>query len=377
MFNLLIESGQAYTQVGMFLGALMCLGLGGLILGNSLYWRVHAVRVSGTIIGVTAENGMYCPVYRYAAPDGQMHEAKSDTSSGGVGGKNTGRVVPLMISAHNPTQARQANSYLLEIIGLLIAAPGIWLGYTALTAYPVTWMTWIMAVAMIVYLAERGHRILIPKGQRLSIEEWKKQHGLGRASAIDLSAVKPIEDIGSAPELQKTQQAQFAQYKKAAPLIGLLVVVLIGFAIYQGLRIAHLEAAGLRAPGVVVRMKEESSSGGHYDYFAVVRYRTDKNASVEFKDDFGSNPPSHRVGDKVTVLYLADNPQDAIIDRGIWWNWAIPAILVLVATFVVGLLIAVRRGGASSAAVVPAEPRSPQDEALASAAPTERAAAPQ
>ena len=349
MFNLLIESTQAYTQVGMFLGALICLGLGGLILGNALYWRVHAVRVSGTIIGVTAENGMYCPVYRYAAPDGQMHEAKSDTSSGGVGGKKTGRVVPLMISAHNPTQARQANNYLLEIIGLLIAAPGIWLGYTALTAYPVTPMTCIMAVALIVYLAERGHRILIPKGQRLSIAEWKQQHGLGEASAIDLSAVKRIEDIASAPELQKTQQAQFAQYKKAAPLIGLLAVVLVGFAIHQGLRIARLEAAGLRAPGVVVRLEEEysSSGGGHYDYFAVVRFRTDKNASVEFKDDIGSNPPSHRAGDKVTVLYLADNPQrDAIIDRGILGNWAIPAILVLVAACVVGLLIAVRRGGA-------------------------------
>jgi len=37
-------------------------------------------------------------------------------------------------------------------------------------------MTWIVAIAMIVYLAERGYRILIPKGQRVSIEEWKKQH---------------------------------------------------------------------------------------------------------------------------------------------------------------------------------------------------------
>jgi hypothetical protein len=315
--------------------------------------------VSGTIIGVTAENGMYCPVYRYAAPDGQMHEAKSDTSSGSVGGKTTGRVVPLMISPHNPTQARAANSYLLEIIGLLIVAPGIWLGYTALTAYPVTWMTWIMAVAMIVYLAERGHRILIPKGQRLSIAEWKAQHGLGETSAIDLSAVKRIEDIASVPELQKTQQAQFAQIRKAAPLIGLFAVILVGLAIYQGLRIARLEAAGARAPGVVVRLKEEYSSGngGHYDYFAVVRFRTDRNVNVEFKDDIGSNPPSHRAGDQVTVLYLADNPQrDAIIDRGLWWNWAIPGILVLAAVFVVGLLIAVRRGGASFVATARTEP---------------------
>jgi hypothetical protein len=351
MFNLIFESIQAYTQVGMFIGALMCLGLGGLILGNSLYWRIHALHVSGTVIGVTVENGMYCPVYRYAAPDGQMHEAKSDTSSGGVGGKDTGRVVPLMISAHDPTQAREANNYLLDIVGLLFVAPGIWLGYTAVISYPVTPMTWIMAIALILYLAERGHRILIPKGQRLSIAEWRKQHGVGETSAIDLSAVKPIEDIASAADSKKAQQAQFATAKKFAPFIGLFAVALIGIAIYQGLKIARLEAVGLHAQGEVVRLKEEYSSGsgsGHYDYFAVVKFRTDKNVNVEFKDDIGSNPPSHRPGDKVIVLYLADSPQrDAIIDRGIWGNWAIPAILVLAAAFLVWLLIFVLRSGAA------------------------------
>jgi hypothetical protein len=49
----------------------------------------------------------------------------------------------------------------------------------------------------------------------------------------------------------------------------------------------------------------------------------------------------------VSVLYLADGPQrDAIIDRGVIWNWAIPAILVLLAAFVVWLLVVILRSGA-------------------------------
>jgi hypothetical protein len=80
-------------------------------------------------------------------------------------------------------------------------------------------------------------------------------------------------------------------------------------------------------------MKEEHSSGsggGHYVYYAIVRFRTEKNIVAEFKDNVGSNLPSHRPGDKVTVLYLPGNQQqDAIIDRGIWWNWAIPACFYL------------------------------------------------
>jgi hypothetical protein len=47
MFNFIFSSIQAYTQIGLFLGALVCVGLGGLILGNSLYWRVHALRGVG------------------------------------------------------------------------------------------------------------------------------------------------------------------------------------------------------------------------------------------------------------------------------------------------------------------------------------------
>jgi hypothetical protein len=90
IFNFIFSSRQAYTQIGLFLGALVCVGLGGLILGNSLYWRVHALRASGVIIGVTAKNGMYAPVYRYTLPDGQTHEAQSDTSSGATRGTETG-----------------------------------------------------------------------------------------------------------------------------------------------------------------------------------------------------------------------------------------------------------------------------------------------
>jgi hypothetical protein len=41
-------------------------------------------------------------------------------------------------------------------------------------------------------------------------------------------------------------------------------------------------------------MKDEYSSGsggGHYVYYAIMRFRTEKNMTVEFKDNVGSNPP--------------------------------------------------------------------------------------
>jgi hypothetical protein len=348
MFNFISAILQAYNQAGLFVGALICLGIGGFFLGDAFYWRVHALRASGTIVGVIAKNGLYTPVYRYETQGGQMHLAKSNTGSSSVRGKGTGRVVPLMISAHNPTEVQEANNYLFSIIGVVFFVPGIWLGYTALAAYPVTPLTWIMAVAMLGYLAERGYRILIPKGQRISIEEWKKQHHIDEAT-IDLTDVKPIETIISASDVRQKYKKQLQNYKKVAPLLGVLAVILVAIGLYESAKISRLEAAGLRAPGEVVRLKAEystGSGGGHYNYYAIVRFRTEKNATLEFKDNVGNNPPSHRAGDKVTVLYLPNNPrQTAIVDRGNWWNWAIPGIVFLSAAFIVLILIGLLRKG--------------------------------
>ncbi len=48
-------------------------------------------------------------------------------------------------------------------------------------------------------------------------------------------------------------------------------------------------------------------------------------------DSFGSNPPSWRPGDKVTVLYRADNPGgDVMIDRGMR-NWLLPGLFIAAA----------------------------------------------
>jgi hypothetical protein len=344
MFDLFIQGAQAWNQMGFFIGAVVCLGIGGLILGNSVYWRVHALRAQGTVIGVIANGGTYTPVYRYTLADGQSHVAKSDTGSSLVRGKETGRIVPLMISAHNPTQAREAGGYLLDLAGLAFALPGVVFGYTALTAYPITRMTWFMAAAMLLYLGERAWRTIIPRGQRLSIEDWKKLHNIGQAT-LDLSNVKPIETFVSAPEAAQARLKQTQSYKTIVPILAAVAVLLLGIGVFQSMKISRLETQGLRAQGQVVRMNSESRSGSSgYTYYPVVRFRTAANATVEFKDSVGSNPPTHRAGDKVTVLYLAGDPQrQAIIDRSFVLNWAIPGVVFLFAAGLAMLCVTLRR----------------------------------
>jgi hypothetical protein len=58
-----------------------------------------------------------------------------------------------------------------------------------------------------------------------------------------------------------------------------------------------------------------------------VRFHDSNEAEVQFKDRSGSNPPSYRVGESVTVLYIRGSAaESAMIDRG-RWNW-LPTVLL-------------------------------------------------
>jgi hypothetical protein len=315
VFNFIISAIQAYNQVGIFIGAVICLGIGGLLLGSSLYWRVHAIHAAGTIAGVLNEGAVYYPVYRYCLPDGQFHEAKSDTGSSSLRGMETGRAVRLMISAHNPGEAREAGNYLIDLIGLVFLAPGVWLGYTAMIAYPITPITWFMGMAFLVYAGERLRSVITPKAARVSIEEWKRLHNIGGAGAIDLTKVKPMESFPAQTPTTRTLQNS----KAAGPIVALFAVVLVVVGVYQSVRLFRFETSGARASGEVIRLIEQSSSGNSGSvYYPVVQFRTAENVTIQFKDNIGSNPPARRPGDRAAVLYLPDNPGQAMIDRGIF-----------------------------------------------------------
>jgi Protein of unknown function (DUF3592) len=300
--------------------------------------------VPGTIVGVIARGGMYTPVYHYTSPDGQTRQAKSHVSSGTVRGKETGRIVRLMLSPYDFSDVQEADGWLIDAIGALLLAAGAALGYAALAAYPVTWMTWLMAAIMLAYLAERGRRLLIPKAQRPSYTEWRQRRAA--AAAIDPAEVIPIETLLATPEAQAKLQGQARSTRRAAPLVAAFGIILLAVGIYQARNIARLESSGLRAQGHVVRLKSEASAGDRqYSYHPIVRFRTEKNVTIEFTDSVGSNPPGYRPGDTVTVLYNADDPRgDAIIDRGVVGNWAIPGLLFL-GTALLGWLFAVMIAG--------------------------------
>jgi hypothetical protein len=326
MFDLFFMGAFAFNQAMLLLAALFCLGLGGLLIGQEAHWRLYALRVEGTIIGVREkEPTMFRSVYRYSLPSGETFEATSGAGSNSVKGRDTGRRVELLVFADHPEQVREASTAIAGIFGAMLLIIGFWPLHAALTAWPVTPFTWIMLAAGIAYIAHRFRGHIIPKAQRKTPIEWQKERRERNRAELATLPMRRIEDILSSPQAIERRRRDQKTFRVMSPILLLAGAGTIIFGVHLGRDVAQRQATGHRAEGSVVALDEQSGSDSS-TYYPVVRFVAD-GATVEFKDRVGANPPSYRVGEAVPVLYRGDaSANNAIIDRGAW-NW-LPAVLL-------------------------------------------------
>ena len=142
-------------------------GIGGLLVGNSVYWRLRAIRVDGQVMGVRQGTKTGNAVYRYTLPSGQSHEATSTEGSSSVRGKETGTVVPLLVMAQQPDKVVEARSHIVDVVGVVLFAAGAWILYIAVTSWPFGPMSWIVAAVLVGRFAIAIYRSILPREKRL------------------------------------------------------------------------------------------------------------------------------------------------------------------------------------------------------------------
>lgn len=89
--------------------------------------------------------------------------------------------------------------------------------------------------------------------------------------------------------------------------------------VWQYLHTAGFVEEAAEAPGRVVGLETSASEGALY-YHPVVEFETAAGARARFVSSTGSNPPSYREGQAVSVLYPRDAPEKAQI-RSFWSLW--------------------------------------------------------
>lgn len=339
MFDLVFSAFSALNQVGVFLGALLCCGLGALLVGNAIYWRRHAVRVEGEVIGVRRNGNFLNAVYRYALPSGETVEGTSVEGSTSESGKQTGTLVPLWVIPEKPREVQEAGGVLghvFTVVGVVLLGVGIALLWVAVTAWRTGPMTWLVAAFVVARLLQKAQRIFAPKDKSLPRLPWRgllarlkeAQTQQNAAQGQKTPPLQRVEELAASPEYRDQQTARRAQLGRLAPFLVLAGVGLVVLGVHESRVLMRLESAGVRAPGTVTSLVSSRSNNGGVTYHPLVSYRDGAGRTVVFRDSVGTNPPSHHVGDAVTVLYLPGEEGRAVIDRGLW-NW-LPSIILFV-----------------------------------------------
>lgn len=260
---------------------------------------------------------MYAAVYEYKNRTGETVRAEDGSSANWIGRNAPGAEVVLYASADDP-QTVTRPGFLSLFFGLCFAGPGVGLLYMALTQYEFNVFTPVMALGFLGLGAFKVKKIIKPRSEwdtKKSFQSRRKAEKLAKRAEGRLLTVQEVR------ERVRYQDRQAALW---TPVVVLLGAGLIAGGFWLSRDMRAFTAIAVEAPGEVVRIEsryDSSSDGGGYTYYPVVAFSTGEGSRMEFQDSVGSNPSLYGTGDMVTVLYDTTDPEDAIIDRGIW-NWS-------------------------------------------------------
>jgi hypothetical protein len=124
------------------------------------------------------------------------------------------------------------------------------------------------------------------------------------------------------------------------PAFGLIFVVVgavlgVG-ALFALVRTRRFLAQAYEAAAEVVGLQQRLGTNQERAYYPVLRYRTQGGTTHEVVSSVGSNPPRYQEGDRLSVLYDPENPENMRIHS--FLNvWAFPLILGVTCVIFLGV----------------------------------------
>ncbi|MCB9989414.1 MAG: DUF3592 domain-containing protein [Rhodospirillales bacterium] len=325
MFDAVFGMVSAYNAVAMlFIGFVFFL-FGGLMIGYAVYTRTTWRRVRGKIVAVRTyesdKSTMYRSVYEFVDADGKLVRVPDNSSSSILKGRLPGTAVRLLVNPSNPEDVRQPGVFLF-IFGAIFAGPGMFLLAAGGHQFDFGIYSVLLVLAILGGIIYKISKIIKPRSEWETKEEFRERMAQKRVEKY--AKERDVSEQEIRDKLDKYSRTVMAW----TPVTLLLAFGLIAGGVYFWKDTQAFLEVAVPAQGEVVRMISEydSSDGGGYTYYPVAGFETLEGRHFEFKDKVGSNPPSFKTGDAVTVLYDPMNPQKAWIDRGLM-NWFLPGIL--------------------------------------------------
>ncbi|MCB9991114.1 MAG: DUF3592 domain-containing protein [Rhodospirillales bacterium] len=269
-------------------------------------------------------NQHYTPIYEFRGPGGEMIRAEGyDDATNWLADKLPGREVPLMVIRNKKTgevNVKKPGKMLL-VIGLIFLLPGMFLMKIAFSQ--LSWSLGSMAVVLggIGFIAFKLRTALKDKADVIKeIKDDFKNFDLAEIRKIEVKKSPRAGYEMTPPEIRERLRALDRNTLIGVPFVLLFGIGIMvgGYALFKDMN--NLSGKAMIAQGEVVDLRSRSDSDGGYTYYPVVEYHTISGETARFEGKTGSNPPMHKVGNRVMVLYDPERPSKAIIDHGIM-NW--------------------------------------------------------
>lgn len=261
---------------------------------------------------------LYYPEYEYVTPDGRLVRAQTNEGSSWLSGKLPGTEAFIYLGK-NDYDTPASVSIFLSIFGLLFFVPGLFMLNESVPQLTFGWPLLVAVIGLVALsLIKVQGTLRTDTVRKMRLEFFNYMQGkkkIGFKSRPEKNGV-----LLSQVDIDMLSEQHDRSLKRWAPIHVLICAGMIYGGWYLHQSQTAFERQALKAEGQVVRLITERSDDSTM-YYPLISYITHSGAVVEFKDNVGGSSPSLQEGDSVAVLYVADDPRGAIVDRG-WFNQA-------------------------------------------------------
>ena len=118
-------------------------------------------------------------------------------------------------------------------------------------------------------------------------------------------------------------------------------IILLIIGVWYGYTSWRFSSEGSEVDATVIALNESSDSDGT-TYSPVFEYQVG-GKTYQYESVNSSNPPTHHVGERTTLLVMPDDPEKAR-ENSFWEMWLLPAIMCPVSGLVAVISIALNIG---------------------------------
>ena len=312
-------------EIVFLLAGLPFVAIGALMVVSEVKARRNAVPAPGRVVGFSLKQqgsgeDSFHTVAEFVGADGRRRYVESVVGSSVPSGK-VDDAITVLLRADDPESATIQSSMMHLLGGVLVL-----LGAASCTVFFATFHAgwWSVATALAVTLFGAWKL-------RSTILESDMPFGAWREVLSKALRARVFKEDGRG-QIQWAEPARAGNALRrqqrtshfAWPVLVIGGAALLFFGHYQYGKTKRFLEQAARTTGLVVELSASETSDD-VTYAPVVEFEQE-GRKYRFRDSVGSNPPSHRIGEVVPVLYRPANPAESRIDHGIW-NLLLPLLI--------------------------------------------------